>query len=326
MDIKERLLCGKKVTEIGLGTWQLGTKWGTPFNADEARRVLEAAYNGGITLIDTADCYLGGQSEQAIGDFIKTHPDRFFVSTKIGRRSNPHNAEAYTPETVEGFIDGSLERLGVEKLDMVLLHCPPTPVYDKAEVFEALEKIKKTGKIGAYGVSVEKVSEGIKAAEYGISAIEAVFNMFRHKPLDELFPLCKEKNIGILARVPLASGLLTGKFSKDTVFGEKDHRNYNRDGKSFDKGETFAGVDYEKGLMAVEELKKLFGTDDIAPYALKWILMHDEVSAVIPGASRAEQVTSNLRAEETAPLTAEQMKAVDDIYNKYIREDVHNNW
>ena len=324
--MKERILCGKKVTEIGLGTWQLGTKWGTPFNAKEAERVLEAAYNGGITLIDTADCYMGGSSETAIGRFIKTHPDRFFVVTKIGRRSNPHNADAYTPETVERFIDGSLERLGKEQLDLVLLHCPPTPVYDKAEVFEALENIKKSGKIAAYGVSIEKVDEGIKAAEYGISAIEVVFNMFRHKPKDKLFLMCKEKNIGILARVPLASGLLTGKFTKDTVFGEKDHRNYNRDGKSFDKGETFAGVDYEKGLMAVKELKKVFGTDDIAPYALKWILMHNEVSAVIPGASRAEQVSLNLRAEDISDLTESQLAAVDDIYNKFIRADVHNNW
>ena len=322
----KRILCGKEVTEIGLGTWQLGTKWGTPFNADEAERVLEAAYNGGITLADTADCYMGGSSESAIGSFLKKHPDSFFVVTKIGRRSNPHNADAYTPETVERFIDGSLERLGLEKLDLVLLHCPPAAVYDKAEVFDALEKIKKGGKIAAYGVSAEKVDKAVKAAEYGISAVEIVFNMFRHKPKDKLFSLCREKNIGILARVPLASGLLTGKFTKDTVFSEKDHRNYNRDGSSFDKGETFAGVDYDKGLEAVSKLKELFGTDDIAPYALKWILMHDEISAVIPGASRAEQVTMNLRAAEMPPLSEAQMRGVEEIYNKYIRADVQDKW
>lgn len=223
-------------------------------------------------------------------------------------------------------MDGSLKRLGVEQLDMVLLHCPPTPVYQKDELFAGLDRLVEKGKIAHYGVSVEKVAEGLQALEYNISAIEVIFNMFRLKPAEELLPKAKARDVGILARVPLASGLLTGRYTKDTVFGEKDHRHFNRNGESFDKGETFSGVDYGLGLQAVAELKKLFGTDDLIPYALRWILMHDAVTAVIPGASRAEQVLSNVRAAEQAPLTEAQMKGVQAIYDRYIRPSVHPNW
>ncbi len=316
----------KMVSEIGLGTWQLGTKWGEPFNEEEAMRILETSADCGINLIDTADIYNKGNSELTIGKFIKQHKNNLYVVTKCGRGLNPHTAEGYTPENIENFIDNSLKRLGVEQLDMVLLHCPPTAVYYKDDLFAGIDKIVKKGKIAAYGVSVEKVSEGLQAMEYNISAIEVIFNMFRLKPAEELLPKAKEKDIGILARVPLASGLLTGKFSKDTVFGQRDHRNYNRHGESFDKGETFSGVDYDTGLQAVEELKKLFNTESLAPYALRWILMHNEVSAVIPGASRAEQVLGNVKAAEIPALSTEQMKGVTEIYNKYIRKSVHDNW
>ena len=232
----------------------------------------------------------------------------------------------YTPEAMEQYIDDSRKRMDIETIDLVLLHCPPTPVYKKKEIFDKLEELKAKGKIANYGVSIEKVSEGIEAMNYGISAIEVIFNMFRLKPLEELFPMAKEKGVAIIVRVPLASGLLTGKYNKDTKFGENDHRTFNRDGKAFDKGETFSGVDYDLGLEAVEELKKVFNTEDLVPYALKWILMHDAVSVVIPGASREEQVYSNLRALDIPDLTEEQMKAVEDIYNKYIKESVHDNW
>ena len=191
---------------------------------------------------------------------------------------------------MERFIDGSLQRLGVEQLDLVLLHCPPTSVYEKDELFSGMDKLVQKGKISHYGVSIEKVAEGLQAMEYPISAIEVIFNMFRLKPAEELFPAAQANDVGILARVPLASGLLTGRYTKDTVFGKEDHRSYNRNGEAFDKGETFSGVDYELGLQAVEELKKLFQTDNLIPYALRWILMHDAVSAVIPGASKREQV------------------------------------
>lgn len=317
---------GRKVSEIGLGTWQLGTKWGEPFNKEEAIKILDAAYETEINFIDTADIYNDGNSELAIGEYIKKHPNHFYITTKCGRALDPHTAEMYTPQAIEAFVEGSLERMGLEKLDMILLHCPPTEVYEKDEVFHKLDELKKKGKIAGYGVSIEKVSEGIQAMKYDISAIEVIFNMFRLKPLDELFTLAKEKNIGIIARVPLASGLLTGKFTKDTVFGKKDHRSYNRNGEAFDKGETFSGVDYELGLQAVEELKSVFHTDDLTPYAMKWILMHDAVSVVIPGASKQEQVYANVKASELPELTKEQMEQVEDIYNKYIRSSVHSNW
>lgn len=316
----------RMVSEIGLGTWQLGTKWGDPFNEAEALRILEASFESGINLIDTADIYNDGKSELAIGKFIAQHKDYFFVVTKCGRGLNPHTAEGYTAKNMEQFIDNSLKRMGLEQLDLVLLHCPPTSVYQKDELFTGMDKLTQKGKIAFYGVSIEKVSEDLQAMEYPIAAIEVIFNMFRLKPAEELFPIAQTKDIGILARVPLASGLLTGSYTKNTVFSSGDHRNYNRNGEAFDKGETFSGVDYELGLQAVEELKKLFHTDNLIPYALRWILMHDAVSAVIPGASKREQVLSNVKASELPSLTQEQMTGVSDIYNRYIKNSVHNNW
>lgn len=314
------------ISEIGLGTWQLGTKWGEPFCAEEAQKILDAAYDSGITFLDTADIYNDGNSELAISKILKAHPDHFFVTTKIGRGLNPHTAEGYNKESVVRFTDGCLSRLGVEKLDLVLLHCPPTSVYQKDEVFDALENLKTAGKIAHYGVSIEKVSEGIAAMEYDISAMEVIFNMFRQKPIEELFPTAQKKDVGIIARVPLASGLLTGKFTKDTVFGKNDHRFYNRNGEAFDKGETFSGVDYELGLTAVAELKALLGTENLIPYALRWILMHEAVSVVIPGASKTAQVLQNVKAAELPDLTPEQMAGVKAIYDKYIRPTVHHLW
>lgn len=317
---------GKMVSEIGLGTWQLGTKWGDDFNHEEAFKILKAADENEINFIDTADVYNDGLSEVTIGEYVKENREKFFITTKCGRKSNPHVAAAYTPEAIERFIDESLERMKIEQLDLILLHCPPTEVYEKKEVFDKLEELKASGKIASYGVSIEKVSEGLKAMEYGISAIEVIFNMFRLKPAEELFEKAKENDVAIIARVPLASGLLTGKFNKNTTFGPNDHRTFNRDGAAFDKGETFSGVDYDLGLEAVEELKKVFGTENLAPYAIKWVLMFDAVSVVIPGASREEQVLANVKASELPDISEEQMKQVEEIYNKYIRASVHNNW
>lgn len=316
----------REVSEIGLGTWQLGTVWGDEFNKEEGLRILDAAYKSGITFIDTADIYNDGNSELTIGEYVKNHPDHFFITTKCGRGLHPHTAIMYTPSAIEKFVDDSIKRMGLEKLDLILLHCPPSEVYKRDDIFKKLDELKKNGKICSYGVSIEKVEEGLEAMKYDISAIEVIFNMFRLKPLEKLFPEAKKRNIAIIARVPLASGLLTGKFNKDTVFGNNDHRTYNRNGEAFDKGETFSGVDFNLGLTAVEELKKVFNTDNLAPYAIKWILMHDEVSVVIPGASREEQVYSNVSASDLPDLTSEQMKAVEDIYNKYIKDSVHNNW
>ena len=317
---------GRRLSEIGLGTWQLGARWGDPFDEAKALEILQAGYERGIDLIDTADIYNNGGSERAIGKFLARHRDHFFVVTKCGRGLDPHTAEGYTPENTERFIDQSLKRLGMEQLDLVLLHCPPSSVYQKDELFAGLDKLAQKGKIAHYGVSIEKVSEGLRAMEYPISAIEVIFNMFRLKPAEELFPAAQAKQIGILARVPLASGLLTGRYTKDTRFGQNDHRSYNRNGEAFDKGETFSGVDYEQGLRAVAELKKLFGTEDLIPYALRWILMQEAVSAVIPGASRPEQVRANVKAAQLPALSPEQMEGVRAIYDRYIRASVHPNW
>lgn len=318
--------CGAAVTEIGLGTWQLGTKWGEAFNAKEAETILRTANDNGINFIDTADIYNGGESEKAIGRFMKDTGADFFVTTKCGRGLDPHTAEMYTAEAIEKFADESLKRLQTDKLDMLLLHCPPSSVYQKDEIFTRLDKMQQSGKLFSYGVSVEKVSEAIEAMNYPISAIEVIFNMFRLKPEEELFSKAKANDVGIIVRVPLASGLLTGRYTKNTTFGKGDHRTFNRNGESFDKGETFSGVDYETGLQAVAELKKLFGTEEIIPYALKWILMHDAVTTVIPGASNHKQVISNLEAAAIPDLTADQMNGVKKIYDQYIRSQVHQNW
>ncbi len=326
--MKQRIFgkTGRSVSEIGLGTWQLGTKWGDPFNKEEAFKILETAEASGITFIDTADVYNGGKSEETIGEYVAAHPGKFYITTKCGRRLNPHTAEMYTPEAVAGFIEDSLRRMRLEKLDMILLHCPPTSVFARDDIFRELEKQKALGKIADYGVSIEKTSEGIQAMEYGIAAMEVIFNMFRLKPLDELFPLAEKNSVGIIARVPLASGILTGRYTKDTAFGPGDHRAYNRDGAAFDKGETFSGVPYELGLEAAEELKKLFGTDSLAPIAIRWVLMHPQVSVVIPGASRAAQVKDNVKAAELPPLTDGQMRAVQAVYDKYLRALIHPQW
>ena len=326
--MKNRVLgkTGAVVSEIGLGTWQLGTRWGEDFNKKEAREILKAAEENDITFIDTADVYNGGKSEETIGEYVSAHPDKFFITTKCGRRLQPHTAENYTPEAVSGVIEDSLRRMKLEKLDLVLLHCPPTPVFSRDDIFAELDRQKKAGKIADYGVSIEKVSEGIAAMDYDISAIEVIFNMFRMKPASDLFPVAAEKNVGIIARVPLASGILTGRYTKDKVFGAKDHRSYNREGASFDKGETFSGVPYELGIECAEELKKIFNTEDLAPIAIRWILMHPEVSVVIPGASRAEQLIGNIRAASLPELSKEQMKAVSDLYERRLKEIIHPQW
>ncbi len=314
------------VSEIGLGTWQLGGVWGEPYDKARANDILKAAFDSGVNLLDTADIYNAGESELSISAFLKDKKD-VFVVTKCGRALEPHTPEMYTIDAMEKFIDGSIERLGTEQLDMVLLHCPPSEVYDNAELFAGLDRLKASGKIAHYGVSVEKVSEAITAVNnYDVSAVEIIFNMFRLKPMEEFFALAKQKNVGIIVRVPLASGLLAGKFTKDSTFGKNDHRSFNRNGEAFDKGETFSGVPYDKGLEAVAELKKVFGTQELAPYALKWILMHDAVSTVIPGASSAKQIELNVKAADLLDFTSEQMQKVEQIYNTYIKAYVHGSW
>lgn len=316
---------GFEISEVSLGTWQLGCRWGDPFDPKEAERILNRAIDAGINFIDTADVYNGGLSEEAIGRFLKTKKDRIYVATKAGRRLSPHNAAGYNEKNIRGFVEDSLKNMDLEKIDLLQLHCPPTDVYYNFEMFEALDKLKREGKILNYGVSVERVEEAMKAMTYeGVATVQIIFNMFRLRPAELFFPLAKQNDVGIIVRVPLASGLLTGKFDAGTKFTEGDHRNFNRDGKAFDKGETFSGVDYATGLAAVEELKKVFR--DLPASALKYVLMYDAVSCVIPGASNAEQAEKNALVSMLPPLTSEQMEKVRDIYEKYIKRPVHYIW
>jgi len=318
---------GFNISEVSLGTWQIGGKWGSPFDEETAHTTLSRAVDLGINFFDTADKYNDGMSEKAIGRVLKERNKRIYVATKCGRGLQPHVADGYNEKNIRAFVNDSLKNLGVETLDIIQLHCPPTEVFYRPEVFEVLDSLKKEGKIIHYGVSVEKVEEGLKAIEYpGLSTVQIIFNMFRQRPKELLFPRAKEKNIGIIVRVPLASGLLTGKFTPDTTFSKGDHRYFNRDGSAFDRGETFAGIDYKTGLKAVEELKKVFPNQNLAQMAIKWILMHDAVSAVIPGASHVSQLESNVVASDLPDLTNEQMKNVDKIYKQYIKPLVHLRW
>lgn len=318
---------GVKVSEIALGTWQLGSKWGDPFDEVVALKTLETAKQLGINTLDTADVYQGGHSEKAIGLFNQSQDEKLFVITKVGRKLSKQDKDLYTYENLLKFIDDSRQNLKTDALDMVLLHCPPTDLYDQKEVFDIMDNFKKQGKIKHYGVSIEKIEEGIKAMDYpGVEAIEVIFNMFRLRPAQELFQLAKEKGVGIIVRVPLASGLLTGKYTKQTTFGPHDHRTFNRKGEAFDKGETFSGVPFDVGLQAVEELKKVFPENQLPIYALRWILMFDGVSTVIPGASRPEQILENVKALDLEPLTEDQMNKIQSIYNQFIKPHVHHLW
>ncbi len=319
---------GHEVSEVSLGTWQLGGRWGDTFSDEGAEATLQAAADLGVNFFDTADVYRDGLSEQAVGAFARGYGKRIYVATKCGRRLSPHTAEGYNDKNIRGFVEDSLKNTGWETLDLIQLHCPPFEVYYTPEVFETLEALKKEGKILNYGVSVEKVEQALKAIEYpGLATVQIIFNMFRQRPAELFFHEAKKKNIGVIVRVPLASGLLTGKFTRETTFSEGDHRFFNVEGKFFDKGETFAGLNFEKGLHAVEELKKLFpGPEPLALYALRWILMFTEVSCVIPGASRRDQAEMNTRASDIPPLSDLQMKRVREIYESFIKPHVHHRW
>lgn len=327
--MKYRILgkTGFKISEVSLGTWQLGGRWGEKYDKKTAESILNKAVETGINFFDTADVYNDGQSEISIGKFIKKINKRIYVATKSGRKLNPHNDEGYNKKNITEFIDDSLKRMDVETIDLLQLHCPPTETYSRAEVFEMLDDLKKKGKILNYGVSVEKVEEALKAIQYpGVGSVQIIYNMFRFKPAEIFFKEAAKKNVGVIVRVPLASGLLSGRYSKDTVFSKYDHRNFNREGKAFDKGETFSGIPYDVGLQAVEELKKIFPSSNLPGYALRWILMSDNVSCVIPGASNISQVVTNSAASDLPALSEEQMNKVKAIYEKYIYKYAENLW
>lgn len=317
-----------KISEIGLGTWQVGGGWGSAFDPKVAEEILHAAFDKGVNFVDTADVYDAGLSESAVGEAVRQRSEKIYVATKCGRRIQPHIGESYTIDRLRRHVEDSLRNTGLNRLDLIQLHCPPTSVYKRDEIFSLFEKLKAEGKIAAMGVSVEKVEEAKLAMEYEIvSTVQVIFNMFRQKPAEELLSLATAKNVGLIVRVPLASGLLTGKITEETTFSKDDHRYFNRKGKAFDKGETFAGVPLEKAFPAIEELKYIFSGDAaLATIALRWILMYDEVSVVIPGASKSSQLEANVAAGKLPPLTNEQMVAVKSIYDKYVRAEVHHLW
>ena len=317
-----------QVSELGLGTWQVGGRWGDPFNDASAERILNEAMDRGINFIDTADVYSEGQSERAVGRVVRNRSEYIYVATKCGRRTDPHTAENYTVARLRGYVEDSLQRMQIERIDLIQLHSIPHEVYYRPEIFGLFERLREEGKIQHLGVSVEKVEEAIKALQYpNVVGVQIIFNAFRQRPAELFFDLVRRYDVGVIARVPLASGLLTGKFSKDTTFGAGDHRHFNRDGAAFDKGETFSGVNYELGLRAVERLKRIFPEEDnLAPRALQWVLRHQEVSCVIPGASRLSQLESNVAAVEGNGLTDSQFEQMNAVYDELIKTEVHQLW
>lgn len=317
-----------RVSEISLGTWQVGGRWGSAFDHNLAESIIREAIDGGVNFFDTADIYSDGESEKTVGKIARESSERIYIATKCGKKLQPHNNKSYTPAAMRGFVEDSLKRLNVECLDLIQLHCPPIEVYYRPDIFGEFEMMKKEGKILNLGVSVEKVEEAMKAMEFdNVTTIQLIYNIFRQRPHERLFSIAKEKNVGLIIRVPLASGLLSGKYSESTRFAPGDHRFFNRNGMFFDKGETFSGVPYDTGLKAVARLIRLFpGNTQMAHVALRWILMREEVGCIIPGASSPEQVKTNLQAAGFPILTEEQMTAISDIYEQDIRSLIHQLW
>ncbi len=318
---------GWEISEVSFGAWAIGGTWG-PVDDDASMAALHKALDCGVNFFDTADVYGDGHSERLIKRLRDERSERFYVVTKAGRRLNPHVADGYTLENIEAFIDRSRQNLGMDTLDLVQLHCPPTDVYYLPEVFEGLESLKQKGKIQHWGVSVERVEEGLKAMEYaGCQSIQIIFNAFRQRPGGLFLQQAKAKQVGVLARLPLSSGMLTGKMSRESTFAPDDHRAFNRDGAGFDKGETFSGIPFEVGLDAVEAMRPLIPSGmSMAEFALKWILAHDGVSAVIPGAKRADQVEMNCAASSDIALDEATIAAVRAIYDQHIKGHVHDRW
>ncbi len=327
MQYRELGRTGWEVSTISLGCWAIGGSWG-PVDDDESLAALHRAAELGVNFFDTADRYGDGRSERLLARFRQEHGDEIIIATKIGRDLRPHVAEGYTRENLTEFVERCLVNLRTDTLDLVQLHCPPTGVYYMPETFSALDDLVIAGKIRHYGVSVEKVEEALKAIEYpGVQSVQIIFNLFRHRPAELLFEQAHRKGIGILARVPLASGLLTGKLTPDSTFASDDHRSFNRDGASFDRGETFSGVDFELALNAVDELRELCPAGmTLTQFALRWILMFPEITCAIPGARRPEQVEQNAAAADLPALSDETMADVRSIYDRLIRSSVHHCW
>lgn len=327
--MKTRMLgrTGFAVSEISFGAWAIGGTWGE-VNDDESLRALGEAIDSGMNFIDTADVYGDGRSERLVARLLKERRGPIHVTTKAGRRLQPHTAEGYNLANLRGFVERSLRNLDVETIDLLQLHCPPPEVYSRPEAFGALDTLVAEGKIRFYGVSVESVAEAKAALAFtNVQSIQIIFNMFRQKPAEELFALAAKAQVGIIARVPLASGLLTGKMSPSSRFSPDDHRNFNRTGQAFDVGETFSGVAFDDGLRAVEELQPLVGAGStLAQLALRWILMFPEVTCAIPGAKSPAQARDNAAAAALPPLPPGAMERVRAVYDQNFRAKVHGLW
>ena len=318
---------GWKVSEVSFGAWAIGGSWGKVSEAD-ALAALNQAIDAGVNFVDTADVYGGGRSERLIAQLTKSRKEEIIVATKAGRRLPKQTVEGYSRENLNAWIEDSLRNLETDTIDLLQLHCPPTELYALPEVFGILDDLVQAGKLRYYGVSVEKVEEALAAIKHpNVQSVQIIFNCFRQRPVEEFFPLARKQQVGILARVPLASGLLTGKLRRDSTFASDDHRNFNRHGEQFDVGETFSGVDYETGLAAVDQLRTLLPEGvTMSRFALRWILMFDAVTCAIPGGKRPEQVEDNCAASDLPPLTTEAMGSVRKIYDENIKSLVHGRW
>jgi aryl-alcohol dehydrogenase-like predicted oxidoreductase len=318
---------GWNISEVSFGAWAVGGAWGE-VDDEQSIAAMKRALELGVNFFDTADVYGDGRSERLIQRLRKETGAAFHVATKAGRRLNPHTAAGYNKKNLEAFIDRSLQNLGVDSLELVQLHCPPTEAYYQPETFAAMDDLVKAGKVQHYGVSVEKVEEALKAIEFpGVESVQIIFNMFRQRPAERFLSEAARRGVATIIRVPLASGMLTGKLTAASTFAADDHRNFNRHGEAFDVGETFSGVPYETGLQAVEELRALLPRGaTLAQLALRWILMFDGVSTIIPGAKRAAQVEDNAAASELPALSETQMDAVRSVYDRLIRPGVHQRW
>ena len=327
MQYRELGRTGWKVSALSFGSWAIGGTWG-PVDDSQSLAALNRAIELGVNFFDTADGYGDGHSEQLLGQLRRQHKESIHIATKAGRRLDPHVASGYNRENLTAFVERSLKNLDTEALDLLQLHCPPTQVFYMPEVFGILDDLVTAGKVRYYGVSVEKVEEALKAIEYPeVQSVQIIFNMFRHRPAELFFEQAMKRKVGILARVPLASGMLTGALKPDNTFSSDDHRAFNRHGESFDRGETFSGVDYNIGLRAVDELKAVCPAGmSMTQFALRWILMFDAVTCAIPGAKRPSQVDENFTAADLAPLSEETMKQVRLIYDRHIRGMVHHYW
>lgn len=327
MNYRELGRTGWKVSEISFGAWAIGADWGK-VDDKTSLAALERSIELGVNFIDTADVYGDGRSERLVAELKRRHKQQIYVATKAGRRLKPHVSSGYNRKNLRAFVDRSLRNLQVEALDLLQLHCPPTEVYYRPEFFGELDELVKLGKLRFYGVSVEKVEEALKAIEYpNVQTVQIIFNIFRQRPAELFFEEARRRRVGILARVPLASGLLTGKLNPRSSFESSDHRAYNRHGESFDRGETFSGVDYETGLQAVDELRPLVPPGmSLTQFALRWILMFDAVSCAIPGAKTPQQAEENVLAAGKPALSEATMEKLRQLYDSRIRELVHHYW